>query len=110
MRMLRNLKRVPFFAVLFTVLLLTALLYLFFSYSSWLTASCIAPVGADIKFHVATVNSFVEQIKAWSFFYPIEYLQDVSGFYWYTRGFIPLVVPSLFSLFLPMSVRLSLPN
>ena len=85
------------------LLLLIALLYVFITYSSWLTPSCIAPLGADIKFHVATVSSFVEQLKQYHFIYPVEYLQDVSGFYWYTRGLIPLLIPGLLALLLPLN-------
>lgn len=85
------------------LLAIIAVLYVFITYSPWLTSQCIAPLGADIKFHMATANSFVEQIKEYGIIYPIEYSEDISGFYWYIRGIIPLLVPALLHLFFPFN-------
>ncbi len=98
-----ELKRIKISYAAPVILFFIAILYVFITYSSWLTSSCIAPLGADIKFHVATVSSFVEQIKQYGFIYPVEYLQDISGFYWYIRGLIPILVPGLLAFVLPFN-------
>lgn len=85
------------------VLMIIAILYIFFTYNSWLTSNCIAPLGADIKHHIANVTLFTNQIKLYGIVYPVEYLRDISGYYWYTKNWLPIIIPSLFTLFLPLN-------
>lgn len=86
--------------VLILLLIVISSIYVFANYHEWLTPSCIAPVGADVKFHEATVHLFLSQLETFGFIYPVDFVEDVAGFYWYIRAPIPIIVPAIFNLFL----------
>ncbi len=85
---------------LIVLVLIISGIYVFYNYNSWLTSDCIAPVGADVKFHVATVYLFLEHLKAYRGIYPIDYLEDTAGLFWYYRSPVPILLPALANLFL----------
>jgi len=86
--------------VLILLLIVISLIYVFTNYYTWLTPSCIAPVGADIKFHQTTVHLFLEQLDQYGFVYPMNLAEDIAGFSWYVRAPVPIIVPAIFNLFL----------
>lgn len=84
-------------SIIFSV---AALVYVFYTYSLWLNAECVVPVAADLPGHISNFYAYKAQLSQYHFVYPVEFIKDIAGNYWYYYLPFSLMGPAILSLVL----------